>query len=70
MSLKIILLWVYLLVFDKKCKIFMKNDLKNYSNTLRNLAKHKSVSPLNVYKSFTIELQHKLTFNAWIPVCF
>ena len=43
--LKLNLFWVYLLVFDKKCKNLMKNDLRNYSNTLKKLAKHRSVSP-------------------------
>ena len=42
--LKLNLFWVYLLVFDKKCKNFMKNNLTNYSNTLKKLAKHRSVS--------------------------
>ena len=64
MFLKLILLCVQLLVFDKKCKDFMKNESMNYSNTPWKLAKHRSVSPQNVYKSFTNGLQHKLTFIA------
>ena len=46
--LKLILLWVQLLVFDKKCSDFMKKGSMNYSNTLKKLAKHRSVSPQNV----------------------
>ena len=62
--LKLILLWVQLLVFDKKCSDFMKKGSMNYSNIPWKLAKHRSVSPQNVYKSFTNGLQHKLTFIA------
>ena len=43
----------------------MKNDLTSYSNTLTKFAKHRRVSPQNVYKSYTNELQHKLTFDCW-----
>ena len=38
----------------------MKNDLTNYSNALKKLAKRRRVSPQNVYKSYTNRLQHKL----------
>ena len=57
-------------VFNRKCEHFVKKFLTNYSNTLKKLANHRSVSPQNVYKSFTNGMQHKLTFIAWIPVCF
>ena len=41
-----------------------EKDLTNYSNTLKKLAKHRSVSPQNVNKAFTNALQHHLTFIA------